>query len=245
MIPIIEWTVIHWDKLWRTLWYPTANIELWSQEIDDWVYKTNVIIDNALYKAAGSVNNRKWVFEVHIFDFSQDIYWKKIKAYALDKIRDNKKFSSLEDLKEQIKLDTKAIKEKQNYVLTFGTFDLVHEWHKYYLEKAKAYWDKLVTIIATDKNVEKFKKNTPINNQEKRAQDIKELAISDIVCIWEEVNPMTWVDLYHPSVVCLWYDQTSFSDMLIDYIKKNKLNTQVIRLEPYKPEIYKSSKIKK
>lgn len=236
--------MIHGDKLWRTLWYPTANIKLSDQKIRDGVYKTNVIIQGKIYPAAGSVNNTKWVFEVHIFDFNENIYGKIIHAYALEKIRDNIKFNSLNELKSQIKEDTKKIKEKRNYVLTFGTFDHVHEGHRYYLESAKVYGDKLVTIIATDKNVEHFKGKAPLYTQKQRIQDVKQLQIADIVCIWEESNPMHWIKLYHPSVVCLWYDQESFSDMLLEYIKTHKLETKVIRLNPYNPDIYKSSKLK-
>jgi riboflavin kinase/FMN adenylyltransferase len=42
---------------------------------------------------------------VHIFDFHQDIYGEKIKVDVLKKIRNEKQFASLEELKYQIQND--------------------------------------------------------------------------------------------------------------------------------------------
>lgn len=43
--------------------------------------------------------------ETNIFDFDGDIYGKKIKLYIIDRIRDEIKFNSLYELKEQISRD--------------------------------------------------------------------------------------------------------------------------------------------
>jgi riboflavin kinase/FMN adenylyltransferase len=56
---------------------------------------------------------------VHIFNFNQDIYGKKLKVILFDKIRNNKMFSSEEELKQQIKIDIITIKNLKDYVLTF------------------------------------------------------------------------------------------------------------------------------
>ena len=45
------------------------------------------------------------VLEVHIFNFSEDIYGQRIQVEFCFKVRDEKKFSGLEELKEQIKKD--------------------------------------------------------------------------------------------------------------------------------------------
>ena len=49
--------------------------------------------------------------EVHIFDFAGDIYDKDIKVRFVKRIRDDKKFESLDDLRTQLKLDEKQIRE--------------------------------------------------------------------------------------------------------------------------------------
>ena len=43
--------------------------------------------------------------ETHILDYSNDIYGKNIELFFIDKIRDEMKFSSVEQLKEQVARD--------------------------------------------------------------------------------------------------------------------------------------------
>jgi glycerol-3-phosphate cytidylyltransferase-like family protein len=111
------------------------------------------------------------------------------------------------------------------------------------LNQAKKYWDKLITIIATDKNIEKFKKFKPQNSREQRIEDIKNLNISDEVVAWKEENFLKWIDIYSPKVICFGYDQR-WIEKVEDYIKENNLDIELIRIASYKPEIYKSSLLK-
>lgn len=245
MNEIISWEVIHWTKNSSKLWFKTANINLKKWIIEDWVYKINIRIKGKIYHWVWTYFEKNEIFESHIFNFEDDIYWYSIEVVLLKKIRSNKKFEDKESLINQIKDDVKKAKEIQNYVITFWTFDILHPWHNYYLNTAKLYSDKLVTIIATDNNVNKFKWEFPLNNSSLRLNNLKKLNISDIVMLWEEDSPMKIVELYNPSVVCLWYDQKWFTSTLEEYINNNKLDTTIIRIEPFKEDIYKSSIIKK
>lgn len=42
-------------------------------------------------------------------------------------------------------------------VMAFGTFDVFHPGHEYYLTQAKKYGDILIVVVARDKTVEKVK----------------------------------------------------------------------------------------
>lgn len=244
MIKTIKWIVVEGKKLWITLWFPTANIKISKWEVDNWTYKVNIVIDEKIYHWAWHANNDISIFEVHIFDLDENLYWKEIEIILIEKIRENKKFENLEELKKQIKDDIIKIKNTNNYGLTFWSFDLVHKWHFYFLNESKKYSDKLVTIVATDKNIEKFKWNKPMFNLKERIRHIKEIWISDIVSAWDEESPLKWIELYMPNVICLWYDQVWFSNELQKYIKDNNLDIEIIRIKPFKEDIYKSSKIK-
>jgi riboflavin kinase/FMN adenylyltransferase len=48
--------------------------------------------------------------EVHIFNFNEDIYGQTIEVIMLKKLRDEIKFSSLDDLKKQISQDSEQAK---------------------------------------------------------------------------------------------------------------------------------------
>lgn len=245
MYKLIKWIVIKWKELWRTIWFRTANIKISEDEgLLEWTYKINWLINWIIYNWVWTFIKDSSLFEWHFFNFNQDIYWNVIEIMILYKIRENKKFNNLDDLKEQIKKDIESVKMKKDYVLTFWTFDITHPWHEYYLKNARLYWDKLVTIVATDENVYKFKWHLPKNNQEIRLENLKNLWISDIAIIWEWIDPLKWIDLYMPKVVCLWYDQKWFSEMLDEYIKEKKLDIQVFRIDSFREDIYKSSKIK-
>ncbi|MDP2090226.1 MAG: riboflavin kinase [Candidatus Gracilibacteria bacterium] len=245
MIKIIKGIVIKGKQLGRTIGFNTANIEYIKNDIDDGVYKINIIIDNVFYHGAGSYNKNKNLFESHIFNFNEDIYGKIIEIIIIEKIRDNQKINNIDELRKIIENDIINIKNNSKTVLTFGTFDVVHEGHKNFLFQAKKYSDKLITIVATDKNIQKFKGKKPLNNLEKRINDIKELNISDEIIGGNENNPMIWIDIYKPNYICLGYDQKGFSELLYNYIYKNKLDIKIIRLKAYKKNIYKSSIIKK
>ncbi len=252
MVEIIKGTVIKWLSLGRKLWFPTANIELLDSHVEEWTYKVNVII----YKSGDSWEyntylwvwaylKAKWTFESYIIDFNKDIYGKEVDIVLLKKLRENKKFNSTDELRAQIQKDVELVKRHKDYVLTFGTYDLVHPWHRYFLEESKKYWNVLITIVATDANVIKFKGKTPIRSEKERVKDIHDLWISDCVYLWQWGHPMLWLKLYNPKVVCLWYDQVWFSSELTEYIKEKKLKTEIIRIQPYKEDQYKSSIIKK
>ncbi len=238
------WVVIEWKKLWRQLWYKTANIKLDIDNLEDWVYKINWIVDSKIFSWAWVYLKDLGVFESHFFDLNYDIYWEKIEIVVLEKIRDNKKFDSIDDLKKQIGSDIKIIKSKTNYVITFWTFDVVHPGHKYYLEKAKKYWDKLITVIARDKNVEKLKNIKCLNNETTRSSGIMGTKIPDLVVLWDLIDPLKVIKDYKPKVVCLWYDQEGFIKKLEKYIEENNLKIEIIRLGSYKPDKYKSSILK-
>lgn len=241
----ISWEVIHWKKLGRTIGFPTANVALKTNMwIGEWTYKVNGLIQWNVYRWVGTYRWALELFEAHFFDFSWDIYWENIDILVAEKIRDNMKFDSLEQIKDQIKKDVDASHKKDKNVLTFGTFDMTHPGHSYYLNAAKMYSDTLITVIATDINVEKIKWKAPLFSQEKRKSDIEKLKISDIVHIWSDSNPLQWIEMYKPDVICLWYDQKWFSEKIDSELKKYNLSTIVVRIDSLMPDTYKSSKFK-
>ena len=113
--------VSHGKLIGRTIGFPTANLEKLKIFLlpEEGVYYTHVLWNNNLYKAITSignnptVNGEKVTIESHILSFNEKIYGDKIKVNFMKKIRNNVKFSSLEELKEQINRDkTFAEKEK-------------------------------------------------------------------------------------------------------------------------------------
>ena len=97
---------------------PTANLWLPKNRLPiAGVYIVNVDLDGKKYGGIANmgtrptVNGQNPVLEVHILEFSGNLYGKKITVEFLKKVRDEKKFDSLEALKEQIFKDISSAQE--------------------------------------------------------------------------------------------------------------------------------------
>ena len=122
----LEGKVIHGKKLGRQLGFPTANMDFSQSYVlpKTGVYYTNALIDNSLYKGITSVGHNPTVhgnhltIETYILDFEQDIYDKSLRIFFLKRIRDEKKFNSLEELIEQLNSDKEfAVNEALSFNL--------------------------------------------------------------------------------------------------------------------------------
>ena len=129
-------------------------------------------------------------------------------------------------------------------IMVFGTFDILHPGHLDFFKQAKKLRDYLIVIVSRDQTVKKIKKHFPQNNEKKRLAKIKQQKIIDKAFLGNLNNPYKIIQQQKPDIIALGYDQKSFSKDLKNKIKEFKLNTKIIRLKPYKPEIYKSSKLK-
>lgn len=110
----LEETVVEGEKLGRQLGFKTANLVYPDNlvEIGCGVYKVKIeykgeIFDGvANYGLRPTVNHyEKAILEVHILNFDKDIYGEQLKVIFEKKIRDEKKFNSLEELTQQIRRD--------------------------------------------------------------------------------------------------------------------------------------------
>ena len=108
----INGVVIEGNKLGKSIGFPTANIcyPNYKVEIPYGVYKASAVVNDKKYNAilnygnkpTVSLNNVNPVAEVHIIGFNSDIYGQKIDVNIRSMIRSEKRFDSLEGLKQQI-----------------------------------------------------------------------------------------------------------------------------------------------
>ena len=91
---------------------PTANIDAQTlSDIENGVYASEVTIGDTRYAAMSNIGLRPSVdgttrlLETHLFDFDGDLYGQEIEIRLIRKIRDEQRFSSIEDLRRQIERD--------------------------------------------------------------------------------------------------------------------------------------------
>lgn len=106
--------VVHGKQLGRTIGYPTANIQITEKyklipAIG--VYVAYILIDGIKYFGMLNIGTNPTLgenpvtIEIHIFDFNQDIYNKEVTIGFIDKIRNQQKFNSLDELKSALAKD--------------------------------------------------------------------------------------------------------------------------------------------
>ncbi len=123
-------------------------------------------------------------------------------------------------------------------VMVFGTYDVFHPGHRYFIEKAQEFGDELVLVVARDETVKKIK--PLLRNSESLRKAVLEQEFPDIqVVLGDLEDPMRVVREYSPEMVCLGYDQIGFSERLM----KEFPEIRVERIEAFHPEKYKSSKM--
>jgi len=126
-------------------------------------------------------------------------------------------------------------------VLVFGTFDGLHPGHINFFQQAKKLGDELIVVVARDATVQKVKGRPPRKNENTRLSDVGNAGIAGEVLLGNLGDPYAIIKQIKPDIIALGYDQNSFSAGLPEFIKKENLKIEIIRLMPYKPETYKSS----
>jgi len=105
--------VAHGDKRGRSIGFPTANIHLHRQNTPvQGVYAVEMFgLDEEPVRGVANVGTRPTVdgtrslLEVHLFEFARDIYGRYVHVDFVHKIRDERRFESLDELKSQILTD--------------------------------------------------------------------------------------------------------------------------------------------
>ncbi|QXP84399.1 bifunctional riboflavin kinase/FAD synthetase [Methylococcus sp. Mc7] len=114
---VLRGRVVHGDQLGRRLGFPTANIELRRENIPvQGVFAVTMSgISAEAWPGVANIGirptvsgNRKAMLETHLFDFSGDLYGRRVEVHLHHKLRDEMRFADLEDLKEQIARDAAA-----------------------------------------------------------------------------------------------------------------------------------------
>ena len=115
--------VVHGQKLGRNLGFPTLNLAVANKlhkrkpaAQGIFVAQVHGLSDNPL-PAVASLGQRptvddsgRYLLEVHIFNFQQNVYGKLVRVELLKKLRDEEKYNDLETLKTAINQDANAAK---------------------------------------------------------------------------------------------------------------------------------------
>jgi riboflavin kinase/FMN adenylyltransferase len=110
--------VVQGDRLGRTIGWPTANIRVPDgKALPLGVFAVVAVGDHGRWHGMANVGFRPTVngtdrrFEVHLFDFSGDLYGQEVQVKFFTHLRGEQKFSGLDELKAQIARDAQAARD--------------------------------------------------------------------------------------------------------------------------------------
>lgn len=116
----VQGTVIHGNKNGKKIGFATANIHVNDPHKlipADGVYAVKISYGSKEYSGMLNIGNRPTIkdggktIEVHIVDFSKDIYDEKLKIAFVKRIRNEMKFAGMDALKQQLKKDKEEVLE--------------------------------------------------------------------------------------------------------------------------------------
>ena len=111
---MLSGTIVKGKQIGKTIGYPTANLKIaedYKIIPKNGVYVVRSIIHGEVFYGMmnigvnPTVDGKDETVEVHFFELHQDIYGEKIEINVLDRIRDEKKFESVNHLKSQLEKD--------------------------------------------------------------------------------------------------------------------------------------------
>lgn len=131
-------------------------------------------------------------------------------------------------------------------IMVFGTFDIVHEGHLDFFRQARSLAPdpQLIVSVARDASTARVKGESPKNNELFRMRQIESCPLVDEAILGDKEGFIEHIKSARPDVIALGYDQDSdYVRDLAAELSNAGLSTQIVRLKPFKPHIYKTSKL--
>lgn len=114
----IEGVVVEGERRGRKLGFPTINLDTeWEILPKPGVYATYVRLSDGFHESITNIGIRptfeesKLTVETHIFDFNNNLYGKEVNVNFVERLRDEKRFASVDELVAQIEHDVAAVRE--------------------------------------------------------------------------------------------------------------------------------------
>lgn len=121
--------------------------------------------------------------------------------------------------------------------MAFGTFDIFHPGHVFYLSEAERLGDVFIIVIARDERVAKLKWRRPRDDENTRQRNVSHGFRQAEVILWDEEDIFVPVRLYQPDILVFGYDQRVPEEQIRELFP----TIEIARVGSYEPERWKSS----
>jgi len=131
--------------------------------------------------------------------------------------------------------------------MVFGTFDMIHPGHEDFFRQARELDPNpyLIVSIARDSVAARYKKNALQNTEDVRLGLLQAHPLVDKAILGDEVGYIEHILAESPDIIALGYDQEGeYVENLEKELTHAGLHPRIVRLQPFKSEIYKTSKLR-
>ncbi|HLC47455.1 MAG TPA: adenylyltransferase/cytidyltransferase family protein [Candidatus Norongarragalinales archaeon] len=134
-------------------------------------------------------------------------------------------------------------------VMTFGSFDVIHNGHRSLFAQARKMGGRdcrLYVVVASDQRILKIKGRRPWFSQQERMLHVSKEPLVDVVVKGDRQNTLVPILKIRPDLIVFGYDQPLKTFELKRMLKKEGFEgAKILRAKPFKPKKFKSSLIKK
>jgi FAD synthetase len=132
-------------------------------------------------------------------------------------------------------------------IMVFGTFDMIHPGHEDMFRQARELGNEphLIVSVARDSVAARYKKNALHNKEDARLKTLQAHPLVDEAVLGDEIGYLAHILEAAPDIIALGYDQEGeYVENLERELAAAGLKPRIVRLAAYKPEIYKTSKLR-
>ncbi len=130
-------------------------------------------------------------------------------------------------------------------VMVFGTFDGLHAGHRAFLREASHHGDYLIVVVAPNHVAEHLKGKKPVSDIADRLEELRsEDGVSEVVVGDSELGTWEVIQLYHPDVIALGYDQKELLKSLESHLETARRRPEIVIMSAHEPDKYHSNIIR-
>jgi cytidyltransferase-like protein len=234
----------------RALGFPTANISI-TDIPQGGSYVSRATVKGITHPGLSYVDVRRKILETHLLDHPDvSLYGENIDVELLGFIRQEEWLPDNADLKRAIERDAASARayldSPETRIMVFGTFDMIHKGHEDLFRQARglAPHPHLIASVARDAAVERIKGHLPRHGQDARRALLAAHHLVDDAVLGDSEGYVSHIVAARPDIIALGYDQEGeYVQTLGADLAAAGLHPRIVRLQPFEPETYKTSKL--
>ncbi|MEM9424297.1 MAG: adenylyltransferase/cytidyltransferase family protein, partial [Spirochaetota bacterium] len=128
-------------------------------------------------------------------------------------------------------------------ILVFGSFDMLHRGHRYFLERSREYGERMRVVLARDEEIFQFKQRYPAQDFAQRKAALLESGLADEVVRSDLEHGTFYVLRDRPAGIVLGDGQEALAMALEDFFRAHEaVRCPVFHVAPHRRELHSSTR---